>query len=36
MCPSARVLAGPAATYLAVQELAQYTTMVRALAPADR
>jgi hypothetical protein len=32
MRPSAWVMAGPAAMYLAVQELAQRTTMVRALA----
>jgi hypothetical protein len=32
MCPSAWVMAGPTAMYLAVQELAQRTTMVRALA----
>jgi len=34
MCSSAGVMAGPAAMYLAVQELAQRTTMVRALAVA--
>jgi hypothetical protein len=32
MCPSAWVIAWPAAIYLAVQELAQRTTMVRGLA----